>query len=107
MGCLFDYFRVCIGDVPAAGIASNGLEPDGAPRMGNSLAELCSHFRDGGIGRPGAVRAGRTLFPAKQCRAAGSHPYGSRRHENEKLARNGRDGDGFNHGFALLLIEAR
>lgn len=30
---------------------------------------------------------------------------GSRRYENKKLARNGSCGDGFDHGFTLLLVE--
>lgn len=66
MGCLFDYYRVCAGDVLASGIAADGIEPNGAPGMGNSLAELCSHIRHGGIGWTGVIAAGWTVFSNEQ-----------------------------------------
>ncbi len=106
MGCLFDYYRVCPGDIPASGIAANGFKPDGAPGVGNSLAELRSDICHGGIGWTGAICKGGTAVSRKQCRAAGSDSYGSHRYENKKLARNGSCGDGFDHGFTLLLVEA-
>lgn len=108
MGCLLDHYRVCLGDVLASGIASHGFESDGAPGVGDSLAELRSHLRDGGIGRTGTIRAGRTatVLSIQQYRAAGCDPHGLRRHENKKLAWNGRCGDGFDHGFTLLFVEA-
>ncbi len=104
MGRLLDYYRVCPGDILAPGIASYGSEPDGAPGMGNSLVELCSHICDGGIGRTGTIRTGWTLLSVRQCRAAGSDPYYSCRYENEKFARNGSCRNGVDHGFTFLLL---
>lgn len=105
MGRLFDYYRVCAGNILASRLAAYGFEPNGAPGMGNSLVELCSHIRHGGLGGTGVIAAGGTFFSIKQYGTAGSGPYGSRRYENEKLAWNGSGGDGLDYGLTLLFIK--